>query len=121
VKRLAAVLLCGAAVAALPAGTAGAAGTYTSCSGGYDPDGTPGSFYRKIRAKRITCSAARVVVKAWVVKHKSGSSDPTKKVTISGYSCTGKSVSAPGDPNGGLEVLCQRDGGRKATRFFGHP
>src|SRR5258708_2185764 len=110
-RRLLVIAVAAAALAALPTTTAGAAGTYVKCSGGYNPDGTQGSFYRKIRAKRITCSAARVVVKAWVVKHKSGTTDPTKKVTVNGYSCSGKAVSGPSDPDGGLEVLCQRDGG----------
>jgi hypothetical protein len=116
------------ALAALACGlvfvpAAPAAGTaYKSCSGGYNNDGTPGTFYRKIRAKRVTCSTARSVTKAWIVyEAKTDGANPTATVKINGYSCKGSAVSAPGDPNGGLEVRCVRDGGRKAVRFYGHP
>jgi hypothetical protein len=60
-------------------------------------------------------------VKAWVIAHEDGSKSPVGRTTISGYACRGSSVSAPGDPNGGLSVLCRRDGGRRAVRFYGHP
>jgi hypothetical protein len=120
VRRLLAAVVCVSAVCALPAG-AGAASGYKSCAGGYNPDGTPGSFYRKIRAKRVGCTTARTVVKAWVRAHADGSSSVIARITVAGYSCKGAGVSAPGDPNGGLSVLCTRDGGRKAVRFYGHP
>jgi hypothetical protein len=48
-----------------------------------------------------------------------GSTNPTTEVRVQGYSCRGRAVSTPGDPNGGLAVLCTR--GRKAVSFYGHP
>ena len=64
----------------------------------------------------MTCDTARSVTKAWVVAHKSGSTNPTKKSIVKGYSCTG-TVPA----SNSLRILCVRDGGRKAVRFVGSP
>jgi hypothetical protein len=97
--------------------TTGAASVYKSCSGSYGPQGQAGGgFYRKIAAKRVTCTTARSVTKAWVVAHKSGATLPTKKSVVQGFSCTG---TVPAENS--LKILCVRDGGRKAVRFVGSP
>lgn len=97
--------------------TTGAAAAFKPCSGSFGPQGQAGGgFYRKITAKRVTCATARAVTKAWVVAHKSGSTLPTKKSIVQGYSCTG---TAPAE--NALKILCVRDGGRKAVRFVGSP
>jgi hypothetical protein len=106
-----------ATVAIAAPSTTGAASLYKPCSGSFDPQGNPGGgFYRKITAKRVTCSTARSVTKAWVVAHKTGSTNPTKKSVVQGFSCTGKATSS-----GLLKILCVRDGGQKAVRFEGSP
>ena len=56
------------------------------------------------------------MTKAWVVAHKDGSTIPTKKSVVKGYSCTG---TVPTE--NALKILCVRDGGRKAVRFVGSP
>jgi len=116
VLALVAALLVPAFAGAGPASAA----TFKACSGSFAPDGTPGGgFYSRIKAKRITCTTARSVTRAWVKRMASGSTNPTTRVTVLGYSCRGRSVSSPGDPNGGLSVLCTRD--LKAVSFYGHP
>lgn len=105
--------------ALLGAGPASAA-SFQACSGSYAPDGSPGGgFYSRIKAKRISCPAARKVTLTWIRRMASGSTNPTTRVRVLGYSCKGRSVSQPGDPNGGLAVLCTN--GRKAVSFYGHP
>jgi hypothetical protein len=97
--------------------TTGAASLYKPCSGSFDPRGKPGGgFYRKITAKRVTCDTARSVTKAWVVAHRSGSTNPTKKSVVKGFGCTG---TAPQENV--LKILCVRDGGQQAVRFQGSP
>lgn len=97
--------------------TTGAAAVFKPCSGSFGPQGQAGGgFYRKITAKRVTCDTARSVTKAWVVAHKSGSTLPTKKSIVKGYSCTG---TVPTENS--LKILCVRDGGQKAVRFIGSP
>jgi hypothetical protein len=106
-----------ATVTAVAAPSATSAAVFKPCSGSFDPQGNAGGgFYRGIRAKRVTCDTARSVTKAWVVAHKSGSTNPTKKSVVKGYSCTG-TVPA----SNALRILCVRDGGRKAVRFVGSP
>jgi len=106
-----------AATAAAVPSTTGAAGLFKPCSGTFGPQGQAGGgFYRTISAKRVTCTTARSVTKAWVVAHKSGSTNPTRKSVVMGYSCTG-TVPA----SNALKILCVRDGGRKAVRFVGSP
>jgi hypothetical protein len=106
-----------AAIAVAAPSTTGAASLYKPCSGSFDPQGNPGGgFYRAITAKRVTCSTARSVTKAWVVAHKSGSTNPTSKSVVKGYTCTGSVPAA-----NALKILCRRDGGRKAVRFVGSP
>jgi hypothetical protein len=113
---LAAALLTPALVTAGPAGAA----SFTACGGSYGPDGTPGAgFYRKIKAKRITCTAAKKVVLKWIKSHADGTDNPTTKVKVLGYSCSGKATQSASDPDGGLSVLCVS--GRKAVSFYGHP
>jgi len=110
-----AALLATAVLAA--ASTAGAATPFQPCSGSFGPQGAPGGgFYRNIKAKRVTCTAARSVTKAWVVAHRTGSTNPTKRSVVKGYACTGTATSS-----GLLKILCVRDGGRKAVRFEGSP
>ena len=97
--------------------TTGAASAFKPCSGSFGPQGQAGGgFYRKITAKRVTCTTARSVTKAWVVAHKDGSTNPTKKSIVKGYSCTG---TVPTENS--LRILCVRDGGQKAVRFVGSP
>ncbi|MCW3015677.1 MAG: hypothetical protein JWO02_2769 [Solirubrobacterales bacterium] len=116
VVALGAALVLPALVGAGPASAA----SFKACSGSYAPDGTPGGgFYSRIKAKRITCTTARTVTRAWVKAMASGSTNPTTKVKVQGYSCKRKAVSSPGDPNGGLSVLCTN--GTKAVSFYGHP
>src|SRR5204863_10009401 len=106
-----------AATAAAAPSTTGAAAVFKPCSGSFGPQGQAGGgFYRKITAKRVTCPTARAVTKAWVLAHKSGSTLPTKKSIVLGYSCTG---TVPAENS--LKILCVRDGGRKAVRFVGSP
>ncbi len=106
-----------ATVAVAAPSTTGAATVFKPCSGSFGPQGQAGGgFYRKITAKRVTCATARSVTKAWVVAHKSGSTNPTKKSVVKGYSCTG---TAPAENS--LKILCVRDGGQKAVRFIGSP
>jgi hypothetical protein len=111
------------AALALGTGSAAAAPQYVSCSGGYNPDGTPGSFYRMIKAKRVSCATARSVTKAWVVhESQTDGANPTGKVTIKGFACRGRATGGGGDdPDGGLAVTCKRSGGKKVVRFYGHP
>ena len=96
------------------------AASYKSCSGGFNPDGSKGSFYMKIRAKGISCATAKSVTKAWVKYEAStDGANPTAKVKIKGYTCSGKAVKSASDPEGGLAVVCAK--GAKAVRFTGHP
>ena len=64
----------------------------------------------------MTCTTARKVTKAWVLAHASGSTNPTRKSIVLGYSCTGTVPST-----NALKILCVREGGYKAVRFFGSP
>lgn len=113
---LAAALLVPALVTTGPAGAA----SFTACSGSYAPDGTPGGgFYGRIKAKRISCTTAKKVVRKWVTSHADGADNPTTKIKVLGYSCSGRAVTSAGDPDGGLSVLCVS--GRKAVSFYGHP
>jgi hypothetical protein len=106
-----------AAIAVAAPSTTGAASLFKPCSGSFDPQGKPGGgFYRKITAKRVTCDTARSITKAWVVAHKTGSTNPTKKSIVKGYACTGKATS-----NGVLKILCAIPSGQKAVRFEGSP
>ena len=106
-----------ATVAFAAPSTTAAATLYKPCSGSFGPQGQAGGgFYRKITAKRVTCTTARSVTRAWVVAHKSGSTNPTKKSVIQGFTCTG---TAPSENF--LKILCVRDGGSKAVRFEGSP
>jgi hypothetical protein len=115
-------LLIVAAIAVLPlfAAHGAPAASYKSCSGGFNPDGSKGSFYRKIRAKGTSCATARSVTKAWV-KYEAmhDGANPTAKVTIKGYKCAGKSVKSSGYSDGALSVLCTK--GTAAIRFTGSP
>jgi hypothetical protein len=105
-----------ATVAVAAPSTTGAA-SFKPCSGSFGPQGAAGGgFYRNITAKRATCGTARAVTKAWVVAHKSGSTNPTKKSVVLGYTCTG---TAPKENF--LKILCKRDGGKYAVRFEGSP
>ena len=106
-----------AATAFAAPSTTGAAAVFKPCSGSFGPQGQAGGgFYRKITAKRVTCTTARSVTKAWVVAHKDGSTLPTKKIAVQGFSCTG---TVPAENS--LRILCVRDGGKKAVRFLGSP
>jgi hypothetical protein len=111
-------LLAALAVIALVApSTTGARAVYKPCSGSFGPQGQPGGgFYRKITAKRVTCNTARFVTKAWIVAHKSGSMNPTRKIVVEGWSCGGTATS-----KGVLKILCVREGGQRAVRFEGSP
>lgn len=110
-----------AALALAAPTTSGAATAFKPCSGTFDPQGhAGGGFYRAIRAKGIGCSTARAVTQAWVVKHKSGSTNPTNKSIVKGYTCTG-TFSTAVDADGLLKILCVRAGGTKAVRFQGSP
>jgi len=116
------LILIALAVSAVPlaASAAAPAASYKSCSGGFNPDGSSGSFYRKIRAKGISCPTAKGVTKAWVKYEASrDGANPTAKVTVKGYKCSGKSVKSSGDDEGALAVICAK--GSKAVRFTGHP
>lgn len=110
----AATLLTPALVPAAPASAA----SFSACSGGYNPDGSAGSFYGQIRAKRITCPAARTVVRRWVRAHADGTGNPTATSRVLGYTCRGRAVTRGHDTEG-LSVLCVD--GRRAVAFFGHP
>jgi hypothetical protein len=111
-----------ATIAIAAPAVSGAASTYKSCSGSFGPQGQAnGGFYRKIRAKAVPCSTARSVTKAWVVAHKSGSTDPTKKSVVKGYSCTGAANAETMNSSGLLKIVCVREGGKKAVRFEGSP
>lgn len=117
---LAAVLAAALLVPALTTAGPASAASFTACSGSYAPDGTPGGgFYGRIKAKRISCTTAKKVVRKWVAIHADGTTSLTKKVQVLGYSCSGRSVTSPGDPDGGLSVLCVS--GRRAVSFYGHP
>ena len=114
---VAATLVAPAVVSTGPASAA----SFKPCAGSYDPQGNPGGgFYSKIKAKRITCPTAKKVTLAWIKKEAPGTTDPTAKVKVLGYTCKGKAVKlAPGDLEGGLSVLCTN--GTKAVSFYGHP
>lgn len=118
---VAAGLVAPAAAGLVVPGPAAAAG-FHACAGSFSPDGTPGGgFYGRVRAKRIGCTTARAVTRAWVV-HEAATdgANPTARVRIKGYSCRGRAVrTAPADREGGLSVLCTR--GLRAVAFFGHP
>lgn len=103
------------AAAARPADAAGVA----ACRGGFDPDGSSGSFYAQIRAKALSCPTARTVVRAWIRhQNKTDGANPTGRVTIRRMRCAGRVVRTRGDPNGGLAVTCVR--GASAVSFYGH-
>jgi hypothetical protein len=105
---------------ALTASASAPAASYKSCSGGFNPDGSAGSFYIKIRAKGLGCPTAKAVTKAWVRYEASrDGANPTAKVKVKGYSCSGRSIKSAGDDEGALAVLCVK--GTKAVRFTGHP
>ncbi len=120
-RTVLAVVTVALALAGAGSSGAGAASPFTPCSGGYNPDGTKGSFYSNIRAKRVSCSVARSVTKAWVVKEaRSDGANPTARISVKGYSCKGSVKRMdPRDAEGGLEVFCAQ--GRKGVRFYGHP
>jgi hypothetical protein len=106
------------ATAALPLmlSAAAPAASYKSCSGGFDADGSKGSFYTKIRAKGLSCPTAKSVTKAWVKYEAStDGANPTAKVKVKGYSCTGKALKGAG----ALSVVCVK--GKAAVRFTGSP
>ena len=92
---------------------------YKSCSGGFDPDGSVGSFYRQIKAHNVSCAEARAETRAWV---KAAQDAPFKRPRfVRGYTCGARGVAPdPNAPNGGLAVRCAKPGGR-VVRFFGHP
>jgi len=107
--------------AAAGAGVATGAAGYASCSGGFNPDGTSGAFYQRIRAKRVTCRTAKAVVKAWVVKQAaSDGANPVGTTKVKGYTCRGRSYGAGADADGGLAVTCKH-GSRHVITFIGHP
>jgi hypothetical protein len=98
-----------------PALTAAKSAAYKPCSGGFNPDGAKGSFYSKIRAKKIKCGTARSITKAWVrYEAMTDGANPTGKVKIKGYKCSGKTTAG-----GALSVVCANGG--KGVRFTGHP
>lgn len=114
-RRTAAVLTVALLAALALAPTAGAGGTgYTSCSGGFNPDGSPGTFYAKIKVKRITCAAGKKVVKDWVIQAEDSRVPPTATRKVLGYTCKGK---ASGEA---LDVKCTKANG-KAVTFHGQP
>ncbi len=107
-----AALLVGGLAGAAPASAA----VFKSCTGSFQPNGTPGGgFYGRIRAKGITCYTARKVTQARVRKMASGERQPTARVTVLTYSCKGTAS------GGALDVLCSRAGGTKAVKFHGQP
>jgi hypothetical protein len=109
-------ILVALAVVALPLFVSSAAQStaYKPCSGGFNPDGSKGSFYKSIRAKGIGCPAAKAITKAWVrYEASTDGANPTAKVKIKGYKCSGKAVKSS------LVVSCVK--GSKAVRFVGHP
>ena len=113
------IILVVAALLLFPALAPAKQATYKPCGGGFNPDGSKGSFYSSIRAKKITCAKARSITKAWVkYEDMTDGANPTGKVTIKGYKCSGKALSAP-DSDGALAVKCVNGG--KAVRFSGHP
>jgi hypothetical protein len=115
-------LLAGVVASAMAIPVSGAsAASFHNCSGGFNPDGSKGAFYSKIKAKNTSCKRARAVAHAWIVyEYKHSSLNPTSRVMIGSWSCKGKSVPlGPGDTDGGLLVTCTL--GSKAVRFYGHP
>lgn len=114
--RRAAALLTVALLAGLAGAPSAGAGSssYTSCSGGFNPDGSPGSFYSKIKVKRITCTAGKKVVKDWVIQAEDSRVPPTATRKVLGYTCKGKAS------GGALDVKCTKAGG-KAVTFHGQP
>lgn len=107
-----------AAVAlAAPSGPATAAADsaakYRRCAGTFGPRGEPGQgFFRAIRAKRVSCPAARRIIRAYL---RSGMTTRPKRVR--GYSCRVR-VGTPSDPEEG-KLRCVR--GSRAIRAAGHP
>lgn len=115
-RRTAAVLtvaLLAALGLAAPAG-ARAGASYKPCAGGFNPDGSPGPFYSKIKVKRITCAAGRKVVKNWVIQAEDSRVPPTATRKVLGYTCKG---TASGEA---LDVKCTKANG-KAVAFHGQP
>jgi hypothetical protein len=115
--RLTAAAVLAAAVVAL-SGTAVASGMYTSCHGGFDPDGQfrqSGVFYRGIRVRGIKCSKGRMVVHAYTLRLNgvAGSLDG-KTVQIDGFSCKTVSTSTAD------VATCSESRGRR-VKFFGSP
>lgn len=114
--RLTALAAAAIAAAAL-APASGARSVYRPCSGSFGPQGQPGGgFYRAITAKRVTCDTARAVTREWVLAHRSGRTNPTRRRVVRGFSCTG-TVPA----RNSLRILCVREGGKRAVRFAGSP
>lgn len=114
------LIVLAAAVVPLALSAVAPAASYKSCSGGFNPDGSKGSFYMKIRAKGLSCATAKSVTKAWVKYEAStDGANPTAKVTIKGYKCSGKALKSSGDSEGALSVVCAK--ANKAVRFTGHP
>src|SRR3954453_19912349 len=118
-RRLLVIALATAAVAPV-APVAAPAASYKSCGGGFNPDGSKGSFYRSIRAKGISCATAKAITRAWVrYEAMHDGANPTGKVRVKGYRCSGKASKSSGDGGSALSVVCVR--GAKAVRFLGHP
>ena len=113
-RALAVSVLAAGAVAAVPA-----AASAKACSGGFNPDGSKGSFYQQLRVTGLSCSAGRTVMHKWVVKMAPGTGNPTRTVTVKGFTCSGRSTATSEDPEGGLKVRCVK--GAKVVRFYGHP
>jgi hypothetical protein len=113
-RLIAVSALAAGALAAVPA-----AASAQSCPGGFNPDGSKGDFYSRLRVTGTGCAAGRKVMHRWVVRMSPGTGNPTRTVTVKRYTCSGRSTAGHEDMDGGLKVRCVK--GAKVVRFYGHP
>jgi hypothetical protein len=116
--------------AALVSPTGAAASGYHSCRGGVDVDGTirlaPGGFFRAIKARQLSCPAARRVVRRFVIERPVTEVPLRRHVTfkLNGrhWNCRARMVPARNTPEGWLppyeKIGCKAVGGRR-VRFIG--
>jgi hypothetical protein len=96
---------------------------YHHCSGGANPDGHAGDFYRGITAHRVSCPAARRAVRKFAYYHSDANGVPrvhSRKTAWRRWVCHSKFRRTA--DNGYENVRCRRGPGRHhIIRFYGAP
>ena len=104
------------------AAPAPAAGGYRACAGGYTPEGKPpqngnAPFFRRIRARKVSCASARRVTKTFIKRY-GGRSHVTLRAAGRTWHCDLHFRSTPFAET--AHPVCAARGGRR-VRFYGAP